>query len=340
MGRISVNIRICLLTSLGILGCSLTSSAAAQDQEYSGKQANVSVSSTAFNLKTLGGKQFWTDNYHYGGWRIQENAVSNHFRLLDPSNRRHYSGSYKDCLTKLDELKRTGTANPCKGRIVIVLHGLIRTTDSMRQLGKYLQDSGDFTSVDFEYASTRKPVAYHAAALSRVIESLGEEVTEINFVAHSMGNIVVRHYLADLQRAGKTEDRFGRMVMIGPPNQGSRMARIMRWSLLFNVVAGAAGYELGYGWDELEAKLVTPKFDFGIIAGGQTETSKISNLFLNGKDDFTVSVEETKLPGAADFLIKPLLHATMMRKPVTLEATHRFLNHGYFVSEADRNPIR
>ena len=118
------------------------------------------------------------------------------------------------------------------------------------------------------------------------------------------------------------------------------MARIMRWSLLFNVVAGAAGYELGYGWEQLEPRLATPKFDFGIIAGGQSEESRISNLFLNGQDDFTVSVEETKLPGAVDFLIRPLLHATMMRKPVTLEATHRFLNHGYFISEGDRNPIR
>lgn len=330
---------ICSFVSLALSSGRLTHSAIAQDLENQSGQPVVSADSMSYKLKTLGGKQFWTDQINYGGWRIQINAISEHYRLLDPTNRRHHSGTKDECLAALDQLKEDGKAKQCTGQVVIVLHGLIRTTHSMRKLGRYLQDNSEITAVDFEYASTRKPVAYHAQALADVIDSLGDEVNKIHFVAHSMGNIVVRHYLADLKRAGKSEERFGRMVMIGPPNQGSKMARVMRWSFLFNVVAGAAGYELGKGWDELEPNLATPDFEFGIIAGGQSDDSVFSNFILVGKDDFTVSVEEASLPGATDFLIKPLTHATMMRKPLTLEATLRFLNHGYFIAADQKNPI-
>lgn len=290
------------------------------------------------NWKTLGGKQFWTDIHHCGGWRIQENAVSGHFRLLDHENRKQLSGTFQECLDRKNQLLNSGDMEPHQGRVVIVLHGLMRATGSMRKLAQYLRDYGDFAAVDFEYASTRRPVAYHAEALAKVIDSLGPDVTEINFVAHSMGNIVVRHFLADIEQ--RTLDReFGRMVMLGPPNQGSKMATVMRWSFLFNVIAGPAGIQLGAGWDKLEPHLATPNFEFGIIAGGQSERQKLSNYLLNGKDDFTVSVEETRLPGATDFMVRPLLHATMMSQAVTLKATLNFLENGYFESAEKRVPI-
>jgi pimeloyl-ACP methyl ester carboxylesterase len=289
--------------------------------------------------KTLGGKQFWTDLVHCGGWRIQKNVVTGHCRLLDPRNHRHDSGTFERCDQKLAGLTREGRAVPLKGRVVIVLHGLVRTTGSMRSLGEYLRDEGGYGLVNFEYASGRRPIADHAAALEGVVQRLGPEVSEINFVGHSMGNIVVRHYLADLQRAGKIDSRFRRMVMIGPPNQGSKMARIMKRSLLFNMVTGPAGLELGAGWSNLEPHLTTPPFEFGIIAGGQSSNRSMSNLFLVGPDDFTVSLAETKLLGAADFLVHPMFHATMMRQQVTLRATLNFLDNGYFISADKRHPI-
>ena len=336
-----IRIRIVLLLFVGCLCCGIEQVAAQSIGDWQQKfGSSFSVPQTAIPLKTLGGKQFWTDDYHCGGWRIQQNVISETFRLLDPENKQHGSGAREDCLSKLEEFKRAGRIQPISGRVVVVLHGLIRTTDSMRMLGQYLQENGDFTAVDFEYASTRRPMADHAAALARVIDSLGDSVTEINFVGHSMGNIVVRHYLADLAEQGGVEKRFGRMVMIGPPNQGSKMARVLRWSLLFNVVAGSAGTQLGIGWPKLEPQLATPSFEFGIIAGGQADGKKFSNLLLEGKDDFTVSLDEARLNGATDFLVEPLFHSTMMRQPVTLESTLRFLNHGYFVSAQERNPIR
>ena len=297
------------------------------------------IDSLKVKLKTLGGKQFWTDIRNCGGWRIQENAVTGHFRLIDPDNYRFCWGSALDCHTFLDSKIESGKAVYPAGRVVVVLHGLIRATASMQRLGRFLGENSTLTPVDFEYASTRRAIADHAQALKRVMDGLGPEITEINFVGHSMGNIVVRRYLHDLRVAGIQEHRFKRMVMIGPPNQGSKMARLLSRRLLFKWIAGVSGIELGEGWNKIEPSLATPDFEFGIIAGGQTHPNRFSNFLLPGQDDFTVSVEETKLVGATDFLVRPLLHATMMRHPETLNATLNFLEHGYFVAEDSKQPI-
>ena len=127
--------------------------------------------------------------------------------------------------------------------------------------------------------------------------------------------------------------------MIGPPNQGSKMARMLRWNPLFRLLTGTAGQQLGVCWDELKPKLLTPPFEFGIIAGGQRDGGLLSNFFLPGKDDFTVSVEETRLVGATDSLVRPLLHSSMMKHKTTLDATLNFLRHGYFISRELRTPL-
>ena len=293
-----------------------------------------------WQLKTLGGMQFWTDLKNLSGWRIQQNSETGHFRLINPADVRFAFGSRDNCDDALDKiLSEEKTLSP-KGRIVILLHGLMRTHVSMAPLGKYLKANGNYEIVNFQYASTRKHVENHANALRQIINNLGPEVTEINFVGHSLGNIVVRRYLGDQAATNQPLDkRLNRMVMLGPPNQGSRMARMLKSSVSFKVIAGASGAELSSDWRKLEPTLATPEFEFGIIAGGQTDPTRLNNVFLSGKDDFTVSVEETKLIGATDFLTKPLIHSTMMKDKEVLKDTFKFLENGHFKSESVRNPL-
>lgn len=302
---------------------------------------NSSNSKLNLPVKTLGGKQFWTDVQFQGGWKIQQNALTNHFRLIDLAKVRRAWGTLDACQQQLDRAVAEGRITKTTGRVVIVLHGLIRTSNSMGVVADYLQTNSKMTAINFEYASTRKSVKQHAEALAKLIERLGPEVSEINFVGHSMGNIVVRRYLYMATAGSRPADpRFKRMVMIGPPNQGSQMAKTLKKSVIFKVVAGSAGSQMGETWEHLEKKLATPVFEFGIIAGGQSDKNqRFSNVFVAGKDDFTVGVEETKLPGARDFLVRPLLHSNMMKKPVTLKATLSFLENGYFTTESARQPI-
>ncbi|MEM9940501.1 MAG: alpha/beta fold hydrolase [Planctomycetota bacterium] len=286
-----------------------------------------------WQMSTLGGSQFWTDLRVTGGWKIQQHSESGHCRLLDPSSVRYAWGNHAHCEKELLGKIVTGKVTLPKGSVVIVLHGLMRTHQSMAPLASHLKNRG-FETINFQYASTRKPIEAHARALRLVIDQLGPQVTEIYLVGHSMGNLVVRRYLHD-----GYDLRIKRMVMIGPPNQGSRMARLLKDSRLFQTIAGVSGMQLAVGWEKLEPKLAVPDFEFGIIAGGQESEDDFSNFVLTGKDDFTVSVEETKLPGASDLMVRPLLHSNMMKNEQTLEATERFFKFGYFSTESNRNPI-
>src|SRR5258707_607209 len=48
-------------------------------------------------MPTLGGRQFWADVECFREWRIQQNVVSKHFRLLDGSDARQAWGTREQC---------------------------------------------------------------------------------------------------------------------------------------------------------------------------------------------------------------------------------------------------
>ena len=52
-----------------------------------------------------------------------------------------------------------------------------------------------------------------------------------------------------------------------------------------------------------------------------------------------VEVENTRLPGASDFVRLPVIHTLMMDDPTVQQYTLRFLRNGYFVSPEQRQPI-
>lgn len=285
-----------------------------------------------FPTKTMGGKQFWTDYRNVGGWKIQRNSVTNHFRLIDSKYIRRAWGNRTHCNKQLDQRIRKGIVRRHQGKVVILLHGLVRTSSSMIPLAKHLKSRG-FSPILFTYASSRKSIGDHATALANVIQSLGPDVTEINFVGHSMGNIVVRRYLKDrtnLATGQQGDPRIGKFVMIGPPNQGSKMATIFSHSIAFQSIAGVGGVELGADWPELKKTLAIPNKPFGIIAGGQMNEGDWKNILLNGPDDFTVSLEEAKLEGATEVMVRPLFHSTMMHQKEVLQATENFLKNKSF----------
>ncbi len=154
------------------------------------------------------------------------------------------------------------------------------------------------TVLSVGYASTREDIAAHAKALSQVIANLGDEVTELNFVAHSLGNIVIRRYLAeqnDPARRWTPDPRIKRIVMVGPPNNGARMAKLVGRSEWFEKITGASGRALAQDWDKLCQSLCTPQCEFGVIAGGRGDGAGYNPLLL-GDDDLVIAVEEAKLP--------------------------------------------
>ncbi|MCY2995875.1 MAG: lipase [Planctomycetota bacterium] len=290
---------------------------------------------------TLGGKQLWTDELVFRDWRIQRHAYTGHCRLLDNENHRRAWGTFQHCRDALEQFKVKLLLPPLGGKVVIALHGIIRTRASMAGMCEFLERDGGYTALNVSYASTRSDLNSHAAALALVVENLGPGVTEINFVAHSLGNLVIRRYLADCyqQRNGLTVDsRLHRIVMLAPPNSGAHLAEIFKNNVVVDMVWGQSARQLAEGWDQLRNELAVPRCQFGILAGG-VGTPGGRNRWLQGDDDLVVSVEETKLPGARDFAVLPVIHGWIMDEPLARKYTLMFLQHGHFVSEAQRHPL-
>jgi len=288
---------------------------------------------------TLGGKQFWADELFFHGWHIQRSVFTGHHRLLDANNLRHAWGTFDECRNRLEEIKREKGLPPMRGPAVIVLHGLFRSASSMNRMSRYLHEEGGYTVFNVTYPTTRGDVADHARSLARIVANL-DGITELNFVGHSLGNLVVRHYLADHTRPelGVHPDRrIKRIVMLGPPNRGAQLAEALSGVGLFHAVAGKSGSQLAREWSDLEQDLATPECEFGILAGGRG--GRGFNPLLEGDNDFVVSVETTRLPGAADFAVLPVIHTLMMDDRTVQEYTLRFIQHGYFVSASARQPI-
>ncbi len=290
--------------------------------------------------KTGGGKQFWADVWFFHDWHIQCHALTNQYRLLDGSNHRQASGTFEACRDKLEEIRQRDKLPPMEGKALILLHGLFRTRAAMSALCKTVNDAGGYTTFCVGYPTTRGSVDSHARSLDSVVRSL-EGMSQINFVAHSLGNLVVRRWLYNFDEEQRTLPKgqsFGRMVMLAPPNRQPQIATTLIRGSVANFVAGPAAQELATGWEDLESKLATPKFEFGILAGGKGD-DKGYNPLIPGDDDAVITVDGTRLAGARDFRVLPVMHTFFMDDKRAQELTLRFLNEGHFESDASRQPI-
>lgn len=275
-------------------------------------------------LPTLGGRQFWTDHRWDDDWRLQQNALTGHWRLLSPSGVRRAWGTRAACeramAARVDATREPDT------HLIVLVHGLLRSPQSMVQLRNALAESGSARPVLFGYASTRSAIGDHAAALREWVESLPGR-PRIDFVAHSMGNIIVRRAIADWQRRADPQEvlpRLGRMVMLGPPNQGADIARRLGKLGLFKLVTGLGAMELGPSWETLEGELAMPPCPFAIVAGDLTG-SWMQNPLVEGPSDFLVRVAETRLEGCAEFHTVPVLHAVLMNDKEVQKIVSDFL---------------
>jgi pimeloyl-ACP methyl ester carboxylesterase len=280
---------------------------------------------------TLGGMQFWGDTFYLRGYRIQQNVLTGHFRLLDANNRRYASGTEAECREQLERIRRASKLTPDTGHAIIYLHGIGRTSRSMAPIRRAMPEDG-FTHVMFEYPSTRIPLKQSATYLNSVIQSL-TDVDRISFVVHSMGGLVVRQYLKE-----HGYDRIHRLVMLGTPNKGAELADMLKSNFAFRTIFGPAGQELVTDEVGTIRSLPTPTCEFAVVAGGRND-GKGFNPLLPGDDDGTVTVESARLEGAADFLLVPKVHSFLMSDPTVIEAVRHFLDHGRFFPDRPATPI-
>ncbi|MEM7235241.1 MAG: hypothetical protein AAF517_23885 [Planctomycetota bacterium] len=274
---------------------------------------------------TLGGKQFWADEFIHLGWRVQRNVFTGHHRLLDPKDVRRAWGDFEACRVVFERQRIEKKLRADREHLVLLVHGLFRSKDSMSKMAGALRKAG-FAVESVNYPSTRASIRTHATQLRSILDRT-LDYRSVSFVTHSLGGIVVRELLAIPQKQEWRERiQLGRIVMLAPPNQGSVVADALEKNIAYKLLAGDSGQELT---PRALANLPAPTCEFAVIAGG-TGTDTGYNPILGGDNDGTVLLKNTKLDGQKDFLRVRALHSFIMNDETAIAGCTHFLRKGKF----------
>jgi len=213
---------------------------------------------------------------------------------------------------------------------VILLHGLARTSKSMNKMEKHLREAG-FETLNVDYESRKNTIdSLSARVISKsLIKMDSMNVSTIHFVTHSLGGILVRNYMSK-----NNISNMGRVVMLGPPNQGSEVVDKLKNFSFFKKLNGPAGGQLGTDATSKPNTLGKVNFELGIIAGDRS-IIWINSSYIKGSDDGKVSVEKTKIPGMKDHVVIHTTHPMMMKNNHVIEQVIEFLKKGKF--KKDKN---
>lgn len=213
---------------------------------------------------------------------------------------------------------------------VVLLHGLARVSNSMAELERKLRRA-TYEVINISYPSRSHPIdALATDAVGRgITQCRGRQADTINFVTHSLGGILLRQYLQH-----EPIKELGRVVMLGPPNQGSELVDGLLPVPGFKLFGGPAGVSLGTGNTSLVASLGAVDFDLGVIAG-DTNVNPLNVFLISGPNDSIVSVESTKVEGMNDHRVLPVIHTFMMRDNEVIDEAIHYLKTGAFIPRAE-----
>lgn len=278
-------------------------------------------------LPTMGGKQYWSDVTLYGGWRIQQNVFTEHYRLLSPWGIRRAWGNLEQCTHTLEQAKKDGRAKLSSDKVCVLIHGYWRSKDSLKGLRKGLKNAG-YEVYAINYPSSRLEMDTLAEQIRSILKDIRGDFKKVDVVTHSMGGIVVRNILS-----GDDSPDVNRLVMIAPPNQGAILADMLLSWWPSERIAGPAGKQMMTDIESYTKIAGIPKCDFGIIAATRGD-GKGWNPLIPGEDDGVVGVENTRLEGMKDHIILHGMHTTIMNDIESIRQTLAFMETGKFSHDA------
>jgi len=269
---------------------------------------------------------FWTDVAQRSGWYWQfSNAALSSgeplHRVVDPAGRVLEVGSREQIKLRWCELTHfeATQGRDSSAPVVLILHGLGRTRRSMTPLLKALKRRlPDLEMHQYAYASMINRMDDHAQSLAEYIAwSFGGR--PIIFVAHSLGNIVLRRmYQMVRSRGGLLLPDSAPFplhllghAMLGPPNQGSLIAKRMSRMPGVPWIMGPSFLQVGLQWDDLRRWLDLPPTPTAVIAGDVPSLRKAHPL-LPAPNDGLVLVDEARLVPDQEIEVYPILHSLFM----------------------------
>ncbi len=211
--------------------------------------------------------------------------------------------------------------------VVILLHGLARSSSSMEKMERQLVEEG-YAVANINYPSRDFSIEELSETVREQIHFKDPDVEKIHFVTHSMGGILVRY----IQQYFPVE-RIGRVVMLSPPNQGSEVVDALSGIYLFKAINGPAGEQLGTKDGNLVPALEDVDFELGIITGDRSINWIQSIFMIPGKDDGKVSIERAKVDGMKAFKVVHATHPNIMKRSSVIHDVIEFLRTGEFTEE-------
>jgi pimeloyl-ACP methyl ester carboxylesterase len=218
---------------------------------------------------------------------------------------------------------------------LVYVHGLwLNGWESVLLRGRLAREMACETSV-FCYPSVGADIAANALALGQFLEGLSADI--LHLVAHSLGGLVVLELFENVLSAdgsfpGGQALPPGRIVFLGSPVQGSSAAQHLARLPFGKSIMGLTANEV----------LVAPRErqwnrarELGVIAGSLP--LGLGRLMgpLDGPNDGTVLVEETRLPGATEHLTLRTSHSALMYSAEVARQAAAFLRHGHFDEPRD-----
>lgn len=210
-------------------------------------------------------------------------------------------------------VEMTAVAAPVPGarELVVVLHGMGRTSRSMRPVEEALEAAG-FDVLNIGYSSYCCSIPELGEAVRRELDAKRKpEHQRVHFVGHSLGNIIARWIVTQPEPPAGV----ARLVMLAPPNQGSRMA---------DRFAPMVGWLLE-PIDELKTDSAATVRQLSPLAGVEIGV-------IAGRDDSTVRLEETHVAGESAHVVVKGNHTFIMREREVHRLTVEFLRTGRFTA--------
>ena len=204
---------------------------------------------------------------------------------------------------------------------VVLVNGLWMPDAALWVLARRLRRAG-FHVHAFSYPTVHEDLRANAARLQQYLQTVPGEV--VHLVGYSLGGLVVRalfrHY---------PEQRPGRILLLGCPQQGSRAALALAASRPGRCLVGRSLADLNAGRPQA---WTWPKREIGVIAG--TLALGLGRLVasLARPHDGTVSVAETAMPDASDQLTLPVAHFGLLLSKEVARQAAGFLRTGRFTS--------
>jgi pimeloyl-ACP methyl ester carboxylesterase len=209
--------------------------------------------------------------------------------------------------------------------LAILVHGLWMRGPALTVIKRRLEADGSLRALLFSYPTIVGSMSDH---VRRLIDFAHAHPSErLHFVGHSLGGLVI------LKALSITDDLPpGRAVLLGSPLQGSRtVQRLVRVPLGRTLLGSALVEEC----IDCSPREWSGRREVGVIAGSLG--FGMGRVFgnLGAEHDGTVTVAETRLPGAKDHIVVAASHTGMLLSAEVAAQTRYFLEHGNF-SRQDR----